>query len=136
MSEKAADLGRRELLAYSAAVGSAFLAAPTLMAADGDGSGSAPPPGGAARKRYAMKKSINLWAFPYPDRMSLEQCLQLAKDAGFDGIELNYDLDNDLSTKSGKREYEAIRKTADRIGIAISGLCSFLFWPYPLLVSS
>src|SRR5262249_31261750 len=24
------------------------------------------------------------------------------------------------------------RKTADDIGIAISGLCSFLFWPYPL----
>ena len=25
-----------------------------------------------------------------------------------------------------------IRRMADRIGIAISGLCSFLFWPYPL----
>ena len=40
-------------------------------------------------KRYEMKKSINLWAFPYPERMSLRECLQLAKDAGFDGIELN-----------------------------------------------
>src|SRR5437867_2646989 len=28
--------------------------------------------------------------------------------------------------------YKAIRKMADQIGIAISGLCSFLFWPYPL----
>lgn len=83
-------------------------------------------------KRYAMKKSINLWAFPYPERMNLEECLQLAKDAGFDGIELNYDLDNDLSPKAGTKEFTAIRKTADRIGIAISGLCSFLFWPYPL----
>ncbi|MBL9127304.1 MAG: sugar phosphate isomerase/epimerase, partial [Verrucomicrobiales bacterium] len=44
----------------------------------------------------------------------------------------NYDLDNDLSPKSGTREYEAIRRMADRIGIRISGLCSFLFWPYPL----
>jgi L-ribulose-5-phosphate 3-epimerase len=83
-------------------------------------------------QRYEMKKSINLWAFPYPQRMSLQECLQLAKDAGFDGIELNYDLDNDLSPKSGTREFEAIRKMADKIGIAISGLCSFLFWPYPL----
>ena len=82
-----------------------------------------------------MKKSINLWAFPYPDRMNLEQCLRLAKDAGFDGIELNYDLDNDLSPKSGTQEYLAIRKMADKIGIAISGLCSFLFWPYPLTSS-
>src|SRR5207302_7185663 len=42
------------------------------------------------------------------------------------------DLDNDLSPKSGTKEYEAIRKMADDIGIAISGLCSFLFWPYSL----
>jgi L-ribulose-5-phosphate 3-epimerase len=83
-------------------------------------------------KRYAMKKSINLWAFPYPQRMNLRECLQLAKDAGFDGIELNYDLENDLSPKSGTREYHAIRRMADEIGIAISGLCSFLFWPYPM----
>jgi L-ribulose-5-phosphate 3-epimerase len=86
---------------------------------------------GAAGK-YKMKKSINLWAFPYPDQMSLKQCLQLAKDAGFDGIELNYDLDNDLSPKHGTADYQAIRKQADAIGIAISGLCSFLFWPYPM----
>jgi hexulose-6-phosphate isomerase len=85
-----------------------------------------------APKRYDMLKSINLWAFPYPGRMNLRECLQLAKDAGFDGIELNYDLDNDLSPKSGAKEYTAIRKMADDIGIRISGLCSFLFWPYPL----
>lgn len=86
----------------------------------------------AATKRYDMLKSINLWAFPYPERMTLRECMQLAKDAGFDGIELNYDLDNDLSPKSGAKEYTAIRKMADDIGIRISGLCSFLFWPYPL----
>ncbi len=79
-----------------------------------------------------MKKSINQWAFPYPERMNLEECMKLAKAAGFDGIELNYDLDNDLSPKAGTKEFVAIRKMADRIGISISGLCSFLFWPYPL----
>ena len=64
-----------------------------------------------------MLKSINQWAFPYPQRMNLRECLQLAKDAGFDGIELNYDLDNDVSPKSGTKEYTAIRKMADQIGI-------------------
>lgn len=83
-------------------------------------------------KKYNMKKSINQWAFPYPDRMSLRECMQLAKDAGFDGIELNYDLDNDLSPKASQRDLVGIRKLADEIGIEISGLCSFLFWPYPL----
>lgn len=86
----------------------------------------------ASPQRYAMKKSINLWAFPYPDRMTLEECMRLAKDAGFDGIELNYDLDNDLSPKASTKELIAIRSLADTIGIEISGLCSFLFWPYPL----
>ena len=83
-------------------------------------------------KRYAVKKSINQWAFPYPQQMHLKECLQLAKDAGFDGIELNYDLENDLSPKSGTKDYHDIRRLADKIGIQISGLCSFLFWPYPL----
>jgi hexulose-6-phosphate isomerase len=112
---------RRQVLAASAvALGTAAF-------------GADPKPANAApRKKYPFKKSINQWAFPYPDKMSLEQCLQLAKDAGFDGIELNYDLDNDLSPKSGPKEFAAIAKLAERIGIAISGVCSFLFWPYPL----
>ena len=83
-------------------------------------------------RRYRMKKSINLWAFPYPERMNLRECLQLAKDAGFDGIELNYNLEDDLSPRHGTKHYTAIRKLAEEIGIAISGVCSFLFWPYPL----
>lgn len=111
-----------------AAAGVAALVPETVVGAEQ----TKPDPRRASTKPYEMKKSINLWAFPYPDRMSLEECLRLAKDAGFDGIELNYDLDNDLSPKSGTREYQAIRKMADKIGIAISGLCSFLFWPYPL----
>ncbi len=85
-----------------------------------------------ATKRYDMLKSINQWAFPYPERMNLRECLQLAKNAGFDAVELNYDLDNDLSPKSSTKDYEAIRRMADAVGIQISGLCSFLFWPYPL----
>ncbi len=86
-----------------------------------------------AGKKYDMRKSINLWAFPYPQLWSLERCLRVAKEAGFDGIELNYDLDSDLSPKSGTKEFQMIRAMAEKIGIAISGLCSFLFWPYPLV---
>jgi hexulose-6-phosphate isomerase len=117
---------RRSVLQTALAAGAAALPA----------AGAAPETKADARrsspKRFDMKKSINLWAFPYPDRMSLKECLQLAKDAGFDGIELNYDLDNDLSPKSDTKEYAAIRSTAEKIGIAISGICSFLYWPYAL----
>lgn len=114
---------RRRLLAY-AAFGSAALAGVT--------DSEAAVPQSPQRRRFNMKKSINLWAFPYPDKMTLRQCLQLAKDAGFDGIELNYDLESELSPKSGTREFQAVRRMADEIGIQISGVCSFLFWPYPL----
>jgi len=115
---------------------SAFAGAATFGASAA--AGAAPPPQSTSTKesqptqRYDFKKSINLWAFPYPQKMSLEQCLRLAKDAGFDGIELNYDLESDLSPKSGTKEFTAIRRQCDDLGLAVSGLCSFLFWPYPM----
>src|SRR3954469_2600215 len=118
-----------DALTRRAVLGSALAAAGAGLAPAAD---TKPDPRRASPRRYDMKKSINLWAFPYPDRMSLRECLQLAKDAGFDGIELNYDLDNDLSPKAGTKDFQAIRKTAADIGIAISGLCSFLYWPYSL----
>lgn len=110
---------RRAVLASSAALLGASPAA-------------AQPKDPKPRKKYAFKKSINLWAFPYPEKMTLEQCLRLAKDAGFDSIELNYDLDSELSPKSGPKEFAGIRRLAEKVGIAVSGMCSFLFWPYPL----
>ena len=120
-------ISRRSAIGSTLLAGAAFLAAHPLAAQEPRGA-TAPLP----RKRYDMKKSINLWAFPYPQKMTLVQCLQLAKDAGFDGIELNYDLESDLSPRAGTPQFQQIRAAADRIGIAISGLCSFLFWPYPL----
>ena len=128
MSSEKPSLDRRDAL-RTVAAGGALLAAASAGAAE-------PKPKADPRRssphRYSMKKSINLWAFPYPQRMTLRECLQLAKDAGFDGIELNYDLDNDLSPKAGAKELRAIRKAAEEIGIAVSGLCSFLYWPYSL----
>ncbi|RMG40319.1 MAG: sugar phosphate isomerase/epimerase [Planctomycetota bacterium] len=86
----------------------------------------------SAPRRYAMKKSFNLWALPYPDAMSLADCFELAKQAGFDGVEINFDLEGDVSAASKPRDLDRVRELAAKIGIEISGLCSFLFWPYPL----
>ncbi len=134
-------VGRRDALAAGLAAWGLAASSPGVRASDEanrSASESRPRNGGPADdrayspKRYQAKKSINQWAFPYPERMSLRECLQLAKDAGFDAIELNYDLENDLSPKASSKELAAIRQMADKIGIEISGLCSFLFWPYPL----
>jgi L-ribulose-5-phosphate 3-epimerase len=127
------NLNRRELIKKSlAALSAAALTTSPASTVAAEASADQPDARRLSPKRYDMKKSINLWAFPYPQRMNLRECLQLAKDAGFDGIELNYDLDNDLSPKATTKDYQSIRRMADEIGIAISGLCSFLFWPYPL----
>lgn len=123
-------LGRRELLGYTAAFGSAFLAAQGLVADDAPK--PAPVRRDAAPRRYDMKKSINLWAFPYPQKWTLRECLQLAKDAGFDGVEINFALDGEFSAESKPAEIQAIGRMAREIGIAISGVCSFLFWPYSM----
>jgi L-ribulose-5-phosphate 3-epimerase len=125
-------VNRRQLLSYAAFSSAALSATIAPTRSQAGTVAAAAPVGPAVPKRYAMKKSINLWAFPYPEKMSLKQCLELAKEAGFDGIELNYDLENDLSPNATAADYAAIRRMAEEIGIAISGLCSFLFWPYPL----
>ncbi len=125
------ELHRREAIRTTlaaAGTGAAFGSQP----ATGQGAPASEIALRASPRSYRMKKSINLWAFPYPERMKIRDCLQLAHDAGFDGIELNYDLENDLSPKSSPSRLREIRKMADEIGIAISGLCSFLYWPYSL----
>lgn len=131
---KRRDALRCGLAALGATAAAGWAGGSAVARANDTGSQPAVQPDDRKRspKRYEMKKSINLWAFPYPQRMTLEECLQLAKDAGFDGIELNYDLESDLSPKATSKDFAAIRQMADRIGIEISGLCSFLFWPYPL----
>lgn len=121
-------LPRRELLAYAAAFGPAFLAANGLLADDQATRVAAAPTG----KKYKMKKSINLWAFPYPQQMSLTRCLELAHDAGFDAVEINFDLESDVSIKATDKDLQKIGRQARDIGIEISGLCSFLFWPFSL----
>ncbi|MFA6046821.1 MAG: sugar phosphate isomerase/epimerase family protein [Phycisphaerales bacterium] len=122
-----AGLSRRELLAYTAAFGTTFLAAQGMVKASAQPAKASPP-----GKRYPMKKSINLWALPYPQKMTLRQCFELCKDAGFDGVEVNYALDGDISPDVGEAALREIGHMAQKVGIGISSLCSFLFWPYSL----
>ena len=132
-SARDSHFGRREWLAYSAAFGAAFLGRQGLAgepAAETQAASAAKPK--PAQRRYDMKKSINLWAFPYPDRMSLKECFQLAKDAGFEGVEINFNEEGEFSAESSADEIRAIGELARQVGIAISGVCSFLFWPYSL----
>lgn len=123
-------LSRRELLAYASVFGPAFLAAQGLIEAAPSGQADSEARG--PRRRYAMKKSINMWAFPYPDKMSLKECFELARDAGFDAIEVNYALSGEISPEASERDLRHVGQLARGCGLEISGVCSFLYWPYSL----
>jgi hexulose-6-phosphate isomerase len=141
-------LSRRDALRWSAVWGAALAGAGCAAAGAADGAAAEDDPQRGIRgdpasaaslgpldrspKRYRFKKSINLWAFPYPSRLKLEDCFRLAKRVGFDAVEVNYNLVDDLSPKAGEKEIRAIGELARTVGIEISGLCSFLFWPFPL----
>ncbi|MHC4879782.1 MAG: sugar phosphate isomerase/epimerase family protein [Planctomycetota bacterium] len=128
------QLDRRELLAMSGVFGASFLASQGLISrAEADELDAATKPAAEPTgKRYDMKKAINMWALPYPDKMSLKECFELIADAGFDGVEVNYNLDGDISPEASEEDLKAIGRMARKMGIEISGVCSFLFWPYPL----
>ena len=124
-------LDRREWLGYAAAFGPAFLAAQGLCSADDATDRTALAP----LKKYEMKSSINLWALPYPQAMSLTECFELVRDAGIDAVEVNFNLEGDISPEASEADLEGIGQQARDIGIEISGLCPFLFWPYSLTSS-
>lgn len=77
-----------------------------------------------------MKKGISIWAFP--GGMKIEECMRMAKTAGFDGIELALNETGNLSLESGEEEILGYRKAATEIGIEITSLATGLYWAYPL----
>jgi len=75
-----------------------------------------------------MKKGINQWAFL--EGKPIKECLNLAKDAGFAGMELNIMEKGELTLETKREELKKIRKIAEAIGIEIPSLCVEL--PYML----
>lgn len=80
-----------------------------------------------------MKKGINRWSLP--GDWSIRKCMEAAKEAGFEGIELALEETGELSLQSNEHEVRAIRQTADDIGLELKSLATGLFWKYPLTAS-
>jgi L-ribulose-5-phosphate 3-epimerase len=73
-----------------------------------------------------MRKSISIWSFP--PTLSLADRLRLAREAGFDGFEIDLSDDGPLTLGSSAKEISAVRTLAEQIGIELSGLATGLFW--------
>ena len=76
-----------------------------------------------------MKKGINIWSFPAG---TIRESLALAKDAGFEGVELALNGTGELSMESSEAEIREIKKTADDMGLSLYSLSSALCWDYRL----
>ena len=77
-----------------------------------------------------MKKGISIWSFA--EGMKIVDCMKMAKDAGFDAIELALNETGEMGLESSKDEILGYRKAADEIGIEISSLATGLYWSYTL----
>jgi hexulose-6-phosphate isomerase len=77
-----------------------------------------------------MIKTINAWAFA-PTR-PLPEVFRLAKNHGFDAIELTVAETGSLSLSSTENDCREIAAQAREAGLAVSSLASGLGWSYPM----
>lgn len=72
-----------------------------------------------------MKKGISIWSFP---NQPLAKSFALAKDAGFEGVEVAIAEDGEVNLKSTEAELLALKGTADSCGIELYSVASGLYW--------
>jgi L-ribulose-5-phosphate 3-epimerase len=75
-----------------------------------------------------MKKSISIWSF-YGD-WSLKEKMELAKDAGFEGIEVDVSGDGPINLDSSDAEIDAVGQLAVESGLTLSGLATGMYWEF------
>lgn len=75
-----------------------------------------------------MKKGISIWSFP---EGSLKESFALAKDAGFDGVEVALDENaGEITLSSTEKELLNVKRQAEDCGIELYSIASGLYWSY------
>ena len=72
-----------------------------------------------------MKKGISIWSFP---AMSLKESFELAKDAGFEGVEVALAADGEVSLTSTEKDLLKVKEDAKNAGIELYSVASGLYW--------
>ena len=78
-----------------------------------------------------MIKSISFWSFP--DGMTIEQRMTMAKDYGFEAIELTVEGEGEITPDSSPDDMQKFVDMADRIGLKLPTLATGLGWAYPAI---
>lgn len=74
-----------------------------------------------------MKKGINIWSFP---EGTLAESFALAKDAGFDGVEVGLLAEGEVSLKSTEKDLLAVKQSAKDNGIELYSVATGLYWDH------
>ncbi len=76
-----------------------------------------------------MKKGISIWSFAGG---TLEENFKLAKEAGFDGVEVALALDGEINLDSTEEDLLKIKAQAKAAGIELYSVASGLYWQYSI----
>ncbi|MEM6690327.1 MAG: sugar phosphate isomerase/epimerase family protein [Planctomycetota bacterium] len=121
MSVSSSKLNRREVLG-SMALGCAVasLAGPAEMFA------ATPSPTNRSKNRIAVS-TYSYWRYREDSKLSIEECIDLAADAGFDGVEILHVQMEDESNSTLQR----IKQRAFRHGLDLCGFSTHQSFVYP-----
>ena len=73
-----------------------------------------------------MKKGINIWSFPAD--LPLAKCFALARDAGFEGVELGLTEDGEVALNSSESQLLSVKESAAAEGIELYSVATGLYW--------
>lgn len=76
-----------------------------------------------------MKKGISIWSFA---KDTLPEIFELAKKAGFDGVELSHDETGPVSLESTEASLLEVKRQAADAGIELYSVATGLYWTYSL----
>lgn len=79
-----------------------------------------------------MKKGISIWAF---SDHTPEACFSLAKECGYDGVEVALGETGAIRYDSTREEIEAVRRLGESYGLEFYGLVCYDCWKYSLASS-
>jgi len=77
-----------------------------------------------------MKKGINIWSFR--DDRTIQECARIAKQAGFEGLELSLNETGELGLAATDKEVLGIKTMLENEGLEIAGLATGLYWDYAM----
>ncbi|HEY1764318.1 MAG TPA: sugar phosphate isomerase/epimerase family protein [Opitutaceae bacterium] len=73
-----------------------------------------------------MRPSVSIWSFPAA--LPLAAKFAIAREAGFEGFEIDLSEAGPVTLKSSPSDLGLVRTLADKHGLALSGLATGLYW--------